>query len=287
MACRPPRLDFTLRLRAARFIHHDAALELQVRQAMGDMDAKLNPPSLQANAKRYRRAREGARRRDGGPETHWVSLRRCDGLRQHPVVRRPGGTARWSSASTPTPGGAYEYRGQYRNNLYYAALGFLPHVEVGVRWTTVPVAHPFRDLVPESTYADQDRSVSARLEILPPVPTAPRSPSASRMRGGPGSSIPRTALWGESPSTFTIYHLQSRVTLGYALSAFEASRHALGGVFGAAHVSPWRWIAVGLEHDTEKWNTMLGINLGFGLRARVVLLDLEHLSFGAGWFRAL
>jgi len=32
---------------------------------------------------------------------------------------------------------------------------------------------------------------------------------------------------------------------------------------------------------------MLGINLGFCLRARLVLFDLEHLSFGAGWFRAL
>ena len=47
------------------------------------------------------------------------------------------------------------------------------------------------------------------------------------------------------------------------------------------------WDAEKGEYDTEKWNTMLGINLGFGLRARVALLDLEHLSFGAGWFRAL
>jgi hypothetical protein len=32
---------------------------------------------------------------------------------------------------------------------------------------------------------------------------------------------------------------------------------------------------------------MLGINLGFGLRARAALLDLEHLGIGAGWFTAL
>jgi hypothetical protein len=44
---------------------------------------------------------------------------------------------------------------------------------------------------------------------------------------------------------------------------------------------------VAVEHDTEKWNTMLGINLGFGLRARAALLDLEHLGIGVGWFTAL
>jgi hypothetical protein len=46
-------------------------------------------------------------------------------------------------------------------------------------------------------------------------------------------------------------------------------------------------VAFALEHDTEKWNTALGIDLGFGFRARVALLDLSHVGLGAGWSHAL
>jgi hypothetical protein len=46
-------------------------------------------------------------------------------------------------------------------------------------------------------------------------------------------------------------------------------------------------VAVALEHDTEKWNTSLGIDLGFGFRARAALLDLSHIGLGAGWAHAL
>lgn len=37
----------------------------------------------------------------------------------------------------------------------------------------------------------------------------------------------------------------------------------------------------------KKWNTLLGINLGFDVRALLALFGSEHLSPGAGWFRAL
>jgi hypothetical protein len=46
-------------------------------------------------------------------------------------------------------------------------------------------------------------------------------------------------------------------------------------------------VAASLEHDTEKWNIALGIDLGRGLRARATWLDLRHPSLGVGWFHSL
>jgi hypothetical protein len=43
-----------------------------------------------------------------------------------------------------------------------------------------------------------------------------------------------------------------------------------------------RWGAVAPEHDSEKWNALLGIILGLDLRAQLALFGSEHLSFGAG-----
>jgi hypothetical protein len=48
-----------------------------------------------------------------------------------------------------------------------------------------------------------------------------------------------------------------------------------------------RWGAVAPEHDSEKWNALLGIILGLDPRALLVLFGSEHLILGAGWFRAL
>ncbi|MGH7732047.1 MAG: hypothetical protein ACRENJ_12450, partial [Candidatus Eiseniibacteriota bacterium] len=77
--------------------------------------------------------------------------------------------------------------------------------------------------------------------------------------------------------------LRTRLGLGYASRTLTASRHTLDGAFGAVEVALRRHVAVKLEYDTEKWSTSLGIDLGFGFRARAALLDLKYGSFGAGW----
>jgi len=42
-----------------------------------------------------------------------------------------------------------------------------------------------------------------------------------------------------------------------------------------------------IEYDTEKANASLGIDLGFGIKARLALFDLKHVGVGAGWSKAL
>jgi hypothetical protein len=84
-----------------------------------------------------------------------------------------------------------------------------------------------------------------------------------------------------------IYRLQSRVTLGYAPQVFRASSRTLDGLFGACEVSVLRRVVAAIEYDTEKPNASLGLDLGFGFKARAALFDLKHVGVGAGWSKAL
>ena len=245
---------------------------------------QLDGPALQANAYRYRQARDGKTTGRANERPQWVSLTGMTGFINTPwcgVMKDREVEFGYNHIPKSV---AYDYRGKHPNEVYYGALGFLPHVEVGIRWTVMPGAHPFRYLLPESPYVDQDRMFSGRIEVLEP------------RQGRPGFAVGIEdargtrrfhSTYGVAGLPFDIYRLQNRVTIGYAPHVFTASRRTLDGLFGAFEVSPRRSVVAALEHDTEKWNSMLGINLGFGLRARVALLDLEHLSFGAGWFKAL
>jgi hypothetical protein len=67
----------------------------------------------------------------------------------------------------------------------------------------------------------------------------------------------------------------------------DPHHYTLDGLFGAYEVSAWQRLSAAVEYDTEKVNGMLGINLGYGFRARVAALDLKHMALGAGWFKAL
>jgi hypothetical protein len=58
-------------------------------------------------------------------------------------------------------------------------------------------------------------------------------------------------------------------------------------LFGAGEVSFKGRVAAAIEYDSEKPNASLGIDLGFGFKARAALFDLKHLGVGAGWYRAL
>jgi len=177
-------------------------------------------------------------------------------------------------------GAAYDHRGTHVNDVYYAALGFLPRVEAGLRWTVIPGLRAFADEVPDSRLTDSDRMLSGRIELLPPRPRRP----------GLAIGIEDAVGTRRFHSTYAVtgipieYRgLQTRFGLGYASRTLTASRHTLDGAFGAAEVA-LRWpVAVSLEYDTEKWNTSLGADLGFGFRARATLLDGKYGSFGAGW----
>ena len=176
-------------------------------------------------------------------------------------------------------------RGVYHNEIYYASLGLLPRLEVGLRITRTPGYNPFGDIALNSQLTtDTDHMASFRLGLLEPKP------------GRPGLAIGVEDIQGTrryhsayavAGIPHEIFHVQSRFSLGYASRVFTASRYVLDGAFGALEVSPWRSVAARFEYDTEKINVGLGFDLGFGLRIRAAALNMESLSAGVGWHHKL
>jgi hypothetical protein len=249
-----------------------------------DFLRQLSQPSLSANADRYRADPRERRHLDRGPALSRVSLTGMTGFINTPwcgVMEDRRVEIGYNQVPKEV---AYDHRDEYRNDVYYAALGFLPHVETGLRWTVLPGSRAFADQVPESQLTDSDRMLSGRIELVP----------ATRRRPGLAIGVEDAfgtrrfhSTYAVSGIPFEYQGLRTRFSLGYASRVLTASRHTLDGTFGAAEVA-YRWpVALAVEYDTEKWNTALGVDLGLGFRTRVALLDWQHVSFGAGWSVAL
>jgi exopolysaccharide biosynthesis protein YbjH len=260
-----------------RYLAEVASREEYLRQ--------LDPGALAANASRHAAARDGVApaRRDRA-RAPWVSWTGMTGFVNTPWCGvMPDRTVELGYSRIPRPV-AYDHRGEHRNDVYYVTLGFLPRVEAGLRWTVIPGLKSFSAEVPESRLTDSDRMLSSRLAVLEPGPGRPGL--ALGIEDAIGTKrFHSTYIVGGIPIENRA--LQCRFSLGYAARIFMASRRTLDGVFGAIELSPWRPVAGAIEHDTEKWNASLGVDLVLGLRARLSLLDLRHPSAGLGWLRSL
>ena len=243
-----------------------------------DFLRQLSAPGLAANAHRYRA--EGSRSGPGGLPGNRVSLTGTTGFINTPWCGVMSDRSVELGYNRIPRGAAYDHRGTHANDVYYVALGFLPRVEAGLRWTVIPGLKAFVEEVPESWLTESDRMLSGRVEILRPGPRRP----------GLAIGIEDAVGTRRFHSTYAVagipiqyQGLNLRLGLGYASRTLTAVRHTLDGGFGAVEVA-FRWpVAVSFEYDTEKWNTSLGVDLGLGFRARAALLDGKHGSFGAGW----
>jgi hypothetical protein len=245
-----------------------------------DFLRQLNARSLAAHADRYREGRGEPRPEAAREAPDWVSLTGMTGFVNTPwcgVIADRGVELGYNQVPKEA---AYDHRGSYRNDVYYAALGFLPRTEAGLRWTVIPGLKAFTDIIPDSRLTDSDRMLSGRIELLAPRPKRPGLAIGIEDALGTRRFHSTYAVTG---IPFEYQWLRSRVSLGYASRVLTAGRRTLDGAFGAFDVTVARTLVAGLEYDTEKINGSLGFGLGIGLRGRVVLLDVKHLGFGAGW----
>jgi exopolysaccharide biosynthesis protein YbjH len=245
-----------------------------------DFLRQLSAPGLAANASRYRGERSKFRPWAERLPGDRVSLTGMTGFINTPWCGVMSDRSVEIGYNRVPRAAAYDHRGTHANDVYYVALGFLPHLEAGLRWTVIPGLKAFADEVPESRLTDSDRMLSGRVELLSPRPRRP----------GIAIGIEDAVGTRRFHSTYAVtgipieYHrLHTRVGLGYASRVFTASRHTLDGAFGAVEVAYLRPVVVSLEYDTEKWNSSIGVDLGLGFRARAALLDGKYGSFGAGW----
>ena len=261
---------------AGRYVQAVASREDFLRQ--------LSATTLRTNLDRYRAARDGAPPPAEHLPTPRVSLTGMSGFINTPWAGVLPDRALEAGYNTLSREGAYDHRGQYRNDVYYAAFGFLPHLETGLRWTVIPGLRAFTSDAPDSRVTDSDRMLSARLELLAPRPGRPGAAIGIEDARGTRRFHSTYALTG---MPFSYRGLNFRLALGYAPTVLTAARHVLDGGFGAFEVSAWRPVALTLEQDSEKWNGGLAFDLGFGFRVRAALLDMKHLAAGAGWTHTL
>lgn len=241
---------------------------------------QLNMPGLAANAHRYRSAPGRSGPGDGHALPGRVSLTGMTGFINTPWCGVIGDRSVEVGYNRIPKEAAYDHRGTYANDVYYAAVGFLPHIEAGLRWTVIPGLKAFVDEVPDSRLTESDRMLSGRVELLAPRPGRPGLAMGIEDAVGTRRFHSTYAVTG---IPFEYRGLHTRVGVGYAFRALKANRHVLDGGFGAVELAPRGPVALAVEYDTEKWNASLGIDLRFGLRARAALLDGAHASFGAGW----
>ena len=247
-----------------------------------EMLRQLSMPGLAANADRYRTGpRATGRGRRPGDR---VSLTGMTGFINTPWCGVMSDRSVEVGYNRIPAGAAYDNRGTYANDVYYAALGFVPRVEAGLRWTVIPGLRTFAAAFPASRLTDSDRMLSGRIELLTPGPGRPGLAVGIEDALGTRRFHSTYAAMG---IPYAHKQLRTRLGLGYAFRALTAGRHTLDGAFGAAEVVLRQPVAISIEYDTEKWNTSLGLDLGYGFRARAALLGLEHVSFGAGWAVAL
>jgi hypothetical protein len=245
-----------------------------------DFLRQLSLPSLSANADRYRGDAGASRFGYGALGNDRVSLTGTTGFINTPWCGVMSDRKVELGYNQVPKAAAYDHRDEFRNDVYYAALGFLPHVEVGLRWTVLPGLHAFEDQVPDSKLVESDRMLSGRIDVFQPRLGRPGLAFGIEDAFGTRRYHSTYAVTG---IPFEYQGLHSRVAVGYAPRVLTAARYTLDGAFGAVEADFLRFVDVSLEYDTEKWNAALGVEPGLGLRARAALLDMKHLSFGAGW----
>ena len=248
-----------------------------------DFLRQLNEPGLDQILDRYRGSGSN-RAHESAEEPQWISWSGMTGFVHTPWagVLRDRDIAvgfrrvprRW----------AYDHRGSNDNEIYYATLGFLPHVEASMRWTRIPGYHSFEEIAPDSRLTDIDRMVSGRLELL--APRERRPGLALGVEDAEGTRrFHSTYVVAGVPAG--IQQVHSRVSLGYGLRTFRAGRRVLDGSFGAFEVSAWRRLVGQIEFDSEKWNAAVGVEPGFGFQLRAAWLNLESPSLAIGWSHPL
>jgi exopolysaccharide biosynthesis protein YbjH len=256
-------------------------VELSGVPSREDFLARLDPGALEANVRRFQKARGDRLEPLPATPPALVSFVGTTGFVNTPwagVMTDQGAEAGYSHVPKRW---AYDQRGVNDNEIAYVALGLLPRVEVDARITMFPGLKTFGSIVPESRLTDTDYMASGRVSLIDP------------QNGRPGLAAGVDDVQGTrrfhssylvSGLPVRILQVQGRFSLGYAFRIFKATRYTLDGVFGAAEISPLRYVAGQVEYDSEKWNVALAVPTPFGLRLRAALLNLRTPSVGVGWY---
>jgi hypothetical protein len=241
-------------------------------------------PSLSAESYRYREEAAGVRHRRPTPELDPVSYSGMTGFITTPSVEvLPEGQVEAGYSHIPKAA-AWDSRNVYANEAWYGAIGFLPRLEVGLRWTVIPGKRAFEEFVPDNHLVDADRMLSGRVELFKTQGWRPGLSVGAEDVYGTRRFHSTYMVAGVQPS---IFRLLPRLTAGYAPRVLTATNYTLDGGFGALEVPVGKLVTSVVEYDSERWNIGAGLHIGPYVHIRVAWFDLKYAALGGGFSLAL
>lgn len=175
---------------------------------------------------------------------------------------------------------AWDHRGQYRNDIYFVSVGFLPRIEVSARVSVIPGFTAFGQIDPQSRYTDADRMFSAKIQLVRHSSAVPDVTVGLEDFFGTRRFHTGYVVAGKN---FDARGIRLRVDAGYAGKILRPStRVTLDGAFIGADLRPVKWLGLVGEYDTEKWNLGFKVRAPFGFTGRVAWLNCRQLSAGVG-----
>ncbi len=170
------------------------------------------------------------------------------------------------------------YEGPDHNNLaYFAALGFLPFLEVSIRAT----------LSMDTDYPSiGDRMLSLRAQLLAETSRRPAlavglHDVAGLLDRAEGTNNYFTALYMVATKTRRLSsHFNLESTLGYGVDWIPAPSHEFDNLFGGISAGFREVLFLKVEHDAYRFNFGLGMKLREFVSANIVLMNGNKIAFG-------
>jgi hypothetical protein len=175
---------------------------------------------------------------------------------------------------------AWDHRGQYRNDVYFGTIGFVPRVEFSFRITSIPGFRTFQDVDSLANYTDADRMLSLKVQLLQQSRVLPDVAFGVEDLQGTRRFHTSYLVAGRSLRAGPV-GLRADAGVAFGLLS-PRQRTTLDGVFAGLEARPLDVLALVGEYDTEKWNLGFKVRAPLGLTARCVWLGARHISGGVG-----
>jgi hypothetical protein len=207
-----------------------------------------------------------------------IGLGGFDAVMTIPTARLlPDGQAALGFGYIPRPYGLFEAP-DHDNLTYFAAIGFLPFAEIGIR-STLSIDTEYSSL--------GDRVLSMRVQFLKETPRRPAfviglHDIAALVDLEEGANNWFSALYLVASKTRNLSnHVNLDATLGYGVDWITAPSHEFDGLFGGLSVGFHNALFIKSEYDARRFNFGFGLKMKEFVSANLVLMNGNEIAFGA------
>jgi hypothetical protein len=167
------------------------------------------------------------------------------------------------------------FSGRQHSNAYFVTIGYLPFLEIGLRFTRA--WHPGPSSV-------GDRMASVRLKLMQERAEVPSLVlGAHDFLSNVGSHFNALYLVASKTVPFKFPVGKTALHLGYGVDWLDARNHEFAGLFGGISWSPNKIIVLMLEHDAVRFNSGVRLFLFNHLGLLVAFQNFDSLSAGLSY----